>query len=482
MVNWLNGELKNRFEKARGKPWTLGYASMNEDQLQSGPLKVEGDIPKDLRGTLYRNGPARHERGPGRYGHKWDGDGMVQAFSFRDGTVTHRGRYVCTKKFIQESAAGQFQFSAFGSSIAGQSELTTDIDDMNAANISVCVHDNELLALWEPGSAYSLDLNSLETLGPKRWRGSSPIRPFSAHPKLEPNGLLWNFGCDPVAGVLSVYAIAANGLIKSLRQFKIDALPPIHDFAVTRNHLVFVLSPLELRVDRLEAGHPFGASVAWVPGHPTRVLVVDKRSWALRWYEFPPAIFSHMGNAWEDAEGVIRFDCMCANDPHWMMHGWLLMRGEYEHVRGAVLTFVELKPDGLCRATTMASIEGEFPVVDPCMVGRRHREILCVTRGAMRSSAVPGWDSLSLIDVEQPRAQSYMFGDDWMVEEHVYAPNAVAPDLAAKWILGTALNLRTQKTVLSVFSADAISAGPLAQAELPYALPIGLHGTFHATR
>ncbi|VTU16563.1 hypothetical protein [Variovorax sp. PBL-E5] len=35
VVNWLNGELKNKFEAARGKAWTLAYASMNEDALES---------------------------------------------------------------------------------------------------------------------------------------------------------------------------------------------------------------------------------------------------------------------------------------------------------------------------------------------------------------------------------------------------------------------------------------------------------------
>lgn len=483
MTNWLDGQLKMKFDDARQRPWTLAYESMNDDEVASGALRVKGSIPKDLRGTFYRNGPARHERGHGRYAHKWDGDGMIQAFRFIDGGVSHQGRYVRTRKFKQESAAGEFQFSAFGSAIPGQSELTTDVDDMNAANISVCVHNKELLALWEAGSAYQLSLDSLKTTGVKRWDAPIPVRPFSAHPKVDPqDGMLWNFGCDPIAGVLRVYGISALGEVRHSHQFEIAALPPIHDFAITRHHLVFVLSPLAIQPDRLEAGHPFGAAVKWVPGRATRVLTIDKRSWSVRWYEFPPAIFSHVGNAWEDADGVIRFDCMCTSDPVWMMHGWLLMRGQYEHVQGAVLTLVELKSNGRCTARTMASIEGEFPVVDPLVVGKKYRDVVCITRSSTRPNDLPGWDRLSLLDVEGAAMESYVFGEDWMVEEHVYAPDASRPGQPARWVVGTALNLRTRKTVLSVFAADAIAAGPVAQATLPYALPVGLHGTFHATR
>jgi len=479
MKGWLNGELKKTFEAAREKAWTLGYASMNEELIDSGPLKVEGSLPKDLRGVLYRNGPARHERGQGRYTHMWDGDGMVQAFTFANGGISHRGRYVKTTKYAQESNTGRFELSAFGSAIASHAEMTMDIDDMNVANINVCVHNEELLALWEPGSAYALSLDSLETRGIKTWDLTFGVRPFSAHPKVEPDGFLWNFGCDSIAQTLHVYGIAAHGEVVIARQFHVDDLPPVHDFAVTRDHLVFVLSPLDIQLKRLAKGRPFGAAVSWMPGDPTRVLSIDKRTWTLRWHELPPMIFSHMGNAWEDDSGVIRFDCVCGSDPRWMAHGWSLMRGDYQHVQGAVMTRVELRPDGGSHAHVIPEIEAEFPVVDPRSVGQRHRAIACIRRSATRPATMPGWDSVASVGADDLEPQSFAFGDDWMVEEHVYAPDAARPGMPAKWLVGTALDLRAGCTVLSVFAADAIAAGPVAQVRLPYALPLGLHGTFH---
>jgi len=47
-----------------------------------GPSKLSvlsGNLPPGLRGTLYRNGPARLERGGIRVGHWFDGDGAVLA-------------------------------------------------------------------------------------------------------------------------------------------------------------------------------------------------------------------------------------------------------------------------------------------------------------------------------------------------------------------------------------------------------------------
>lgn len=73
----------------------------DDDGNKSGPVAyVEGEIPEALRGgTLYRNGPARFERGGERYAHMLDGDGYVCRFEFSgDGeSVDFRSRFVKTR-------------------------------------------------------------------------------------------------------------------------------------------------------------------------------------------------------------------------------------------------------------------------------------------------------------------------------------------------------------------------------------------------
>ena len=43
---------------------------------------LEGEIPRDLTGTFFRNGPGRQKIGSTPYGHWFDGDGMLCSFSF----------------------------------------------------------------------------------------------------------------------------------------------------------------------------------------------------------------------------------------------------------------------------------------------------------------------------------------------------------------------------------------------------------------
>ena len=44
------------------------------------------------------------------------------------------------------------------------------------------------------------------------------------------------------------------------------------------------------------------------------------------------------------------------------------------------------------------------------------------------------------------------------------------------WLLGTPFASRAQATVLLLLDAALIEDGPVAQASLPYVLPLGFHG------
>ena len=202
-------------------------------------------------------------------------------------------------------------------------------DDLNVANISVLDHHGELLALWEGGSASVLDRATLEWRGFKVWGESLEGLPFTAHPKVEPDGTLWAFGVNLVpVRALVLYHIAADGMPVKTRVVDPGPLGIVHDFVVTARHLVIVISPLVFEPSPGDA--VLLDAFAWRPALGTRVLVVDKDDFdARRWYQLPAGFGFHHGNGWEDAGGVIRFDHCVARDPSLMtgtMRG--IMRGE----------------------------------------------------------------------------------------------------------------------------------------------------------
>jgi all-trans-8'-apo-beta-carotenal 15,15'-oxygenase len=474
---WRGEALHAAFAAAElSRPWTLGYRSLDSDRIEA-DAQLNGRLPSELRGTLFRNGPARHERGGQRYGHRWDGDGMIQRFRLADGRVSHLGQYVQTKKYTSESASDRLLVSGFGTHIPGSDPVPADIDDVNPANISVLHFAGELLALWEAGSPYRLDSETLATEGLKTWGTALTGRPFSAHPKVEPDGSLWNFGIDPLKGELTVYHVAADGRLLHSHVVQVEQLPPTHDFAVTEHHLVFLLPPLVLNRDRLEGGAAFAESCQWSPTLGMRVLTIDKKDWSQRSYALPPGCLFHVANAWEDKDGTIRLQYMRSDDPMSLLSGWSVMRGEYQHQPGARLTSLVLDPvKGTATQFALGEREGEFPVIAPNDVGQRYDRVLCVERSDRRPTDVPGFDQIALIDIHTGAAQRFPYGEGWQVEEHLLV--AAHGERVPRWVAGTALDTKERSTVLSIFDVENIGDGPVAQARLPYPLPLGLHGTF----
>ena len=81
--------------------WGRGYSTLSEEHNYAID-EVEGSIPSELQGTLFRNGPGRFDRGGVSYQHPFDGDGMICAISFDQGKAHFKNRFVRTAEYLQE--------------------------------------------------------------------------------------------------------------------------------------------------------------------------------------------------------------------------------------------------------------------------------------------------------------------------------------------------------------------------------------------
>src|SRR5436305_12012215 len=120
-------------------------------QEQCGELRrIEGEVPAFLRGTYYLNGPARFERGGGRYGHWLDGDGMVCALRFREDGAHLAARYVRGTRLAEEEAAGRMLYHSVGTAIPGD-RLVRGVALESPLNVRLYPYGGALLAFAEQG-------------------------------------------------------------------------------------------------------------------------------------------------------------------------------------------------------------------------------------------------------------------------------------------------------------------------------------------
>ena len=453
--------------------WHIGYRTAPVGGFDPAPMTLAfGKAPADLKGSLYRNGPAQMQYGDQYASHWFDGDGLIHRIAIEDGAAVHRARFADTRKRREEQAAGKFLAPGFGT-LGDESYSVEGPDDVNAANTSVLVVDGELLALWEAGSAFAMDAETLETKGPKHWRDDLRGMPFLAHPKVEPDGRVWNLavGGDRVG----IYRISKSGALEDFGLVNIGRAAYIHDWTMTDRHLIILVQPWineNLRP-------PVVAGFEWQPQHGLQMLIVDKDDFDnQRWAQAPARMFYHTGSAWEESDGTIKFDVVLYKEPILGLGGGAAeIRGEWTGQGGdenGLLTQVVIPPSGDAKLIETAII-GEFPQVDPRARGHK-RNLVALTSAAGIDR--PGTTAITVHDWDSGKTDTFDFGQTRMVEEFLFVPKSGGSSEADAWLIGTVLNLKAGTSEVCVFDAAHVSDGPVCIWQADYSWPLGFHGTW----
>jgi carotenoid cleavage dioxygenase-like enzyme len=287
---------------------------------------------------------------------------------------------------------------------------------------------------------------------------------------------VWNFGYSAHSGKLIIYEIAPNGQLR--RQTMLDApqADMVHDFAITENYLIFLLMPLIAKPGR----PPLGSldRYEWQAQSPLLVMLVNKSDFSVQRMELPNGGVFHLGNAWEE-KGLIRLGYARYTEflPH--LKGLSLPNPTARPNELARWTQVEINlTQGTARQSDVGLAGVEFPRFDARFTGLRNDLVVLMQNTG--SAGNDDWGMDSVLTHRGENTERYRYGSDWIAEEHVYVPAPGSNAPASGWVLGTALHKASGKTTLSVFEANAIAKGPVAQLALPFGLPLGLHGQFVA--
>lgn len=469
-----------RFAAALARePWLVGWKTAGVEAVGPTQATLEGRWPSSLTGALFRTGPACFERGDLRYQHWFDGDGMLQSWRCRDGKVTHAARMIATTKFVHEQRAGRFEIRAAGTTIPGVRPFRNN-DDMNTANTGVIRIGKRVFALWEGGSAYEVDPDTLISVGPTTWREDLVAAPFSAHPLLEGDGSAWNFGLLDFFGATGVliWRIGSDGAL--VRTAVLETREPgyVHSFAMTEKYLVFTFTPYRPR----EGSVTFFERMQFAPDRACRIALVPKDALdAPRWFEAPFTAAYHFADAYEHrGEVVVRavkqVDTGFAQSPMAAE-----MRGERSPQRLST-ELVSLRLD-LARNVARWEQHGvsgvEFPTFDARTAG--DTPALLFAPATVEPAASPYFNAVSSIDTRADRVRVHRYGAQIMAEEHRFVPRPGSGKPGDGWLVGTLLDFGRGRSGVAVLDARRVADGPLAIAWVPYTLPLGFHGWFDAS-
>ncbi len=454
------------------EPYLRGYYRPFGAEMEAEDLVVEGTIPADLAGTFYRNGPdPQHPPHPDDRYHVFDGDGMIYAIRLGGGRASMRNRYVRTRKFELERAAGKRLFGVFGNPRFNDPSVSPM--EYNTANTHIWPHGGALYALMEGCPPTALDPDTLETRGYETF-GSTVTGPFTAHPKTDPSdGAMHAFGYSakgPGSTAVRYNIIDSAGQPRHLAWLDQPYASMMHDFALTERHVVFPCLPVVISMDRAMQGKPL---TAWESDRASHFGVMAKGGAGgsdVRWVETDPTFMFHIANSFDDGDDVVidvagskRAPLMPAVDgslPDPQESRFTLKRWRIGH-NG---TFREEQIDGL---------DLQFPRIDDRMQGKRYR--YAFVNGTARPSAgrIDGFDSIATIDVERGTRDEFSFGDGAFCGEPVFV--ATGPEEGEGWLLNLVWDSHANESILAITDARNVAAGPVARVHMPARVPGGFH-------
>lgn len=434
-------------------------------------LPVTGEIPAGLAGTLYRTGP-NPQFEPRDPNHHWfAGDGMVHAFTVEDGKVRYRNRYVRTPRWEAEHKAGKSLFGTFGN------PMTTDPDffgqDSGVANTNIVFHAGQLLALEEAHAPFAMEPGTLKSKGYADFGGN-----MTAHPKIDPETgemIFFAYGVGEIPFTKTVsYGVAdANGKLIRRDDFEAPYSSMVHDFMVTKNHVLFPILPLTGDLQRAMTGGP---AFAWEPDKPAMIGVMARNAdvSTMRWFSTEACYVFHPMNAWE-ADGKIYADVMrydvapffpLADGTPGRKCGAYLVRWTFD-LSGDTDTITEER---------LEDIAGEFPRLDERYAGLAYRHGWY--SGQISNPGDIRTDSLAHIDHATGKRSTWVLPDGDAVSEPVFTPRAANADEGDGWLTAVAYRAQTDTSELLVLDAQDVAAGPIATAPMPRRVPFGFHGNW----
>ncbi|MEQ8347263.1 MAG: carotenoid oxygenase family protein [Sneathiellaceae bacterium] len=444
-------------------------------------LVVEGEVPRELAGSLYRNGP-NPQYPPRGTSHWFGGEGMVHAFHIRDGRVAWRNRWVMTEKVVLERAAGRALFGMFNNPMV--SDPSVRDKDPSLANTHIVWHAGRLLALEEGHAPVAVDPQSLATDGIWDFGGALKAN-FTAHPKVDPEtGEMLAFAYmakGPATPDLAYYVIDNAGRLTRQDFFQAPYSAMVHDFITTDRHVLFPVFPLTADMGRIMQGKPF---FAWEPdkGSHIGVMARDAVTETIRWFQAPACYVFHPLNAFTDGNRIVadvmKYDVApLFTDPE----GRPAASGD-NPARLVRWTF-DLDGNSDTVAEEMLDDQpAEFPRLDERRTGLTYRYGFAAGRSA---PVEPGgddsfdtFDTLLRYDLSAGGKESHQLPDGQTLSEPVFVPRSDTAPEGDGWLLATAFRPRENRSDLVIFDTGDIAHGPVARAHLPVRVPYGFHGSW----
>ncbi len=470
--------------------WQQGYTSQTKE-YDYWIDEIEGEIPAQLEGTLFRNGPGLLDINGTEIRHPFDGDGMICAVTFTGGRAHFRNRFVRTEGFVREQEEGKILYrGVFGTQKPGNwLQNAFDFQLKNIANTNVIYWGGKLLALWEAAEPHRLNPHNLETIGLDYLDGIlQPGDAFAAHPWVDPHcefdggePCLVNFSVQTgISSKITIFEFSPTGKLLRKQERNVPGFAFMHDFAITPNYCIFFQNSVSFNPIPYALGlRGAGECVKFQPHKPTKIILIPRQPQSgkdIQILEIQAGFVFHHGNAFEQGEEIV-LDSIC----------YEFLPELDENTSYKDIDFSSLAPSQLWRfnldlaskKVTKKLVNSrccEFPTLNPNQVGHSYR-YLFMGAASQKTGSAP-LQGIQKLDWDTGETQLWDAAPTGYVSEPIFVPKPQAQEEDEGWLLTLVYDGENHRSDVVILDASNLHQQPIAKLHLKNHIPYGLHGSW----
>ncbi len=470
--------------------WQKGYTSQTEE-YDYWIDEIEGEIPAQLEGTFFRNGPGLLDIDGTEIRHPFDGDGMICAVTFTRGRAHFRNRFVRTEGFVREQEEGKILYrGVFGTKKSGNwLQNAFDFRLKNIANTNVIYWGGKLLALWEAAEPHRLNPHNLETIGLDYLDGIlQPGDAFAAHPWIDPHceldggePCLVNFSVKTgISSKITIFEFSPTGKLLRKQESNVPGFAFMHDFAITPNYCIFFQNSVTFNPIPFALGlRGAGECVKFQPNQPTKIILIPRQPESgkeLQILEVKAGFVFHHGNAFEQGEEIV-LDSICYDSLPELDENTSYKDVDFSSLAPSQLWRFNL--DLASKKVTKKLIDSrccEFPTLNPNQVGRSYR-YLFMGAGSQTTGTVP-LQAIQKLDWHTGETQLWDAAPTGYVSEPIFVPKPQAQEEDEGWLLTLVYDGENHRSDVVILDASDLRKPPIAKLHLKHHIPYGLHGSW----
>ena len=466
---------------AAASPGRLRGFDSGAREIDAADMRVEGQLPDWLRGSLLLNGPALWDLPKGSYRHWFDGLAMLHRVRFGAGAVRYRSRFVRSEDYRQSLAAGAPAFSAFDT--RDPQSLVERLKHLSKPRMT----DNPAVVMSRLGERWfattetpylvGFDPDTLETLERMAFDDDLEIQLMAAHGITDHGGNYWNVGITlgPKCSYKLFRLRPGSTRRELVAAIRVGRAGYTHAFAMTANHALIWETALRAQpLGFLFSGRSYIHNFKWDAGHGSMLHAVSLADGSVRSWNVPAMMCFHAVQAYELGDEIVAE--LCIYEDAAILDGLLLeplRRGAALGVRPRLMRY-RLR-GGRSDASLEPFSEGlELPQVHPSRLGQAQATIAWGT-ALDADGASMFFDRTVRLDLATSERRAWQRAGAVQLEPlFVARPGAGAEDDGV--LLVPTLADDDEASVIGVI--DAATMQCLATLHAPQVIPFGFHAAW----